>query len=232
MWVIGDIHGCYEELNELINLLPKGDKLFFVGDYVDRGPNSKKVIDKLLEEKKRSVFIRGNHEDMMINALSASYVPYTSLYNDDRSLFFNNGGNKTADSYGQTNIQFAARHVPKEHWDFFKSLKYFHEEDDFVVVHAGFKIGIPLQEQDRRIMMWIRDAWYSNESQWKGKFVIHGHTPTWYINGGFEPIVGVNSINIDTFCYGGGRLTAYNPITKEIVYVDAKKVYVAGPWSK
>lgn len=109
-------------------------------------------------------------------------------------------------------------------------MKVFYEGDNFIAVHAGVDPEkSDLQSQNEEEMLWIRDGWYKHEQNWKGKFIVYGHTVTTYLNGSiknedeskydFTPYRQSNSIGIDTGACFDGYLTAYNPITEEIISV-------------
>ena len=224
-WIIGDIHGCYDELNELLSLLPTEDRLIFVGDYVDRGPHSNKVIERLTQESHRSVFLMGNHESMMLayyhNPESAEARSWT---------YWANGGQQTLESYG-FNLDTPYQDYPESHREFLEKLEIFHEDEEFIVVHAGLRINgeRSLTRQNREDLLWIRLDWIRNEHRWDGKRVFYGHTPAHYINGQQNlclPIKGQRSIGIDTGCVYGGFLTAVNVKTDELVQVSARTQYI------
>lgn len=224
-WIIGDIHGCSEELDELLGNLPPRDRLIFVGDYVDRGPWSNLVIDRLLKEEDRSVFLMGNHESMML-----------AYYHDPNSpegkswTYWSNGGQQTLQSYGLSAADPWDKY-PAAHRDFLERLKMYHEDDDFLVVHAGVRVNgsASLTKQNREDLLWIRLDWIRNEHRWQGKRIFYGHTPAHYVNGPQDlkqPIRGQNSVGLDTGCVYGGYLTAMNAETGELVQVSAHKQYI------
>lgn len=188
---IGDIHGCLEKLQALLAGLswdPEKDTLVFIGDYVDRGPDSAGVIQHILglmEWSENIVCLRGNHEQIFLDFLEGKN-PQTFLYN---------GGQATMDSYGGPDAG-----MPASHYEFLLSLPYYYETDKFIFVHAGLRDGIKLEEQDPTDMLWIRDDFISSKFD-HGKRVIFGHTPR------REPLVMDNKIGIDTGAVYGGKLT-------------------------
>ncbi|MBI3396149.1 MAG: metallophosphoesterase [Spirochaetia bacterium] len=223
-WIIGDIHGCLRELNELLKALPADDPLVFLGDYIDRGPDSAGVIERILEERGRSTFLMGNHESMMmahfhspgtVEALSWLYSP--------------NGGLETMRSYGLTRgASFSD--VPKTHRQFLEALPLYHEAENFIAVHAGVRTGVgsDMSVQTRHDLLWIRTEWIKQESAWTGKFVYYGHTPSRYVFGMNQEhalIKGERSLGIDTGCVYGGSLTAVNAENNEVVQVRAGRPY-------
>ena len=218
MWIIGDIHGCLKSLTSLLSKIPGNEKLLFIGDYVDRGPDSSGVIDRILIEKHRSIFLLGNHEEMMLEYLTYPGNPSAMYW-----LHKNNGGMETLDSY---NLQKTAvlNDLPEEHLQFLHSLKLYHEEESFIAVHAGLRINgsVLLSDQKKQDLLWIRNEWIRNEIRWEGKHVFYGHTPSFMISDGAsyqDLIQGRNSTGIDTGCVFGGYLTAINTKTDEIIQV-------------
>lgn len=188
---VGDIHGTLDKLQILmasINWDPENDLLIFIGDYIDRGPNSYGVIEHILGMMQWSdniVCLRGNHEQLLLDFLEG--------HNLDTFLY--NGGESTIDSYGGPDGG-----VPEEHYDFLVSLPYYFETDEYIFVHAGLRDGIPLEEQDPHDMLWIREDFILSDYD-HGKRVIYGHTPN------RKPVVKPNKIGIDTGAVYGGRLT-------------------------
>src|SRR5947207_4263886 len=158
-YVIGDIHGCPDELARLIDKLPINatDRLVFLGDYVDRGPDSKAVISYLIELERTSpaelIFLKGNHEDMFL-----SYMGFPGKYGD---MFLYNGGGTTLTSYGAAPHNQASVDIllviPPAHIRFLKDLKPYYIADSFFCVHAGINPSKPLVRQEEEDMLWIRD---------------------------------------------------------------------------
>ena len=200
IFTIGDIHGCLSKLNDMMAKIPidaKDDTLIFIGDYIDRGPDSKRVVDAILEIRQRVdhvICLQGNHEEMFLNY-------YCKHENEE--LFMHNGGMRTLLSYG---IPMTRRegdtHIPESHLQFFSTLKTFYETDDYIFVHAGLRPGIPLEEQSTYDLLWIRHE-FINSSYDFGKFVIFGHTPVSYN----VPYMWEKKIGIDTGLVYGGKLT-------------------------
>lgn len=223
-WIIGDIHGCAFELGELLRALPKTEPLVFVGDYIDRGPDSAGVIELLLGQRERSVFLKGNHEDMLLAHMRDGDRPHLA----EAWLYRPNGGLQTLQSYG---LDEAARFsdLPPEHQSFLSNLPLKHEGDDFVVVHAGIRLavgGLPAQTPED--LLWIRGDWLMRRDEWTGKKIYYGHTPTRYVHGladEAKPIHGRASLGIDTGCVYGGYLTAANTDTGELVQIPASQIY-------
>lgn len=224
MWIIGDIHGCADELEELLDRIPPGDRLLFVGDYIDRGPDSRRVLDRMVSLKERSVCLLGNHESMML-----------AFFRDPRSdegrswMHPANGGAATLKSYGLTaGAGFAE--IPRLHREFLESLPLYFEGPDFIAVHAGLNPDEPdLRKQTREDLTWIRGPWLRGESRWRGKFVYFGHTPSRYVLGldkDASLIEGKNSLGLDTGCVFGGMLTAVHHPDRRMIQVRARAAYV------
>ncbi len=198
LFAIGDIHGCVDQLDKmmsLINIKPERDTLVFIGDYIDRGPDSKAVVDCVInirEQVKNVVCLLGNHEEMLLDY-------YVKRLNEEK--FFMNGGNVTAFSYGLTRTAAGVRiNIPEDHIEFFHSLKLTYEQDNFIFVHAGLRPGIPLSEQKKKDILWIRDEFIDKSHQF-GKLIVFGHTPF------KQPLVDRYKIGIDTGAAYGGKLT-------------------------
>jgi serine/threonine protein phosphatase 1 len=188
---IGDIHGCLDQLRELLaRVVPTPqDQLVFLGDYVDRGPDSAGVVEALLalrEQLPRTVFLRGNHEQMLLDVLSGG----------DPAIFLLNGGEQTIASYRNR----GGWPPPAAHRDFYHSLTSSFETEQFIFVHAGLRPGIPLARQDPADILWIRQAFLRSDEDW-GKTVVFGHTPRESV------LVSKTRIGLDTGCVYGGHLT-------------------------
>ena len=186
---IGDIHGMYTMLEELLAQLPSAGELIFLGDYIDRGPAADRVIARLLElrDARPCRFLRGNHEEMCLAALGG-----------DRNIekfWLLNGGLQTLESY--------QGRPPASHVAFLHETLDFVESPDYIFVHAGLQPGIPPEENTPETLRWIREPFLNTAYDW-GRLVIHGHTPTW----NRQPEIRPNRINIDTGAVYGGALTA------------------------
>ena len=196
IFVVGDIHGCFDKLCALMDKIPinfKRDQLIFIGDYIDRGSDSVEVVDYLIDLKKRVpgiIFLKGNHEDMLENYLDGS----------DRFTYLLNGGQRTLDEYLKRSNDPGKYPVPSAHLEFFKSLHLYYQTDDYIFVHAGLRKKVPLKSQKKVDLLWIRDEFIYTDFNF-GKHVIFGHTPF------KEPVVQTNKIGIDTGAVYGNRLT-------------------------
>ncbi|MFO8084859.1 MAG: metallophosphoesterase family protein [Desulfobacterales bacterium] len=206
LFAIGDIHGCFEKLKALMNKLPfdpDHDTIVFLGDYIDRGQDSYKVISYLINLKKRCknvVFLKGNHEYMLENFIAGT----------DRNTFLANGGEQTLRSYLEKNGESRAFPIPPEHLDFFHSLLPYYQTEHFIFVHAGLKDGVKLEDQHPRDLFWIRDRFIRSEYDF-GKTIVFGHTPF------SQPYITHNRIGIDTGAVYGNKLTGVE-LTKMVFY--------------
>ena len=210
VFAIGDIHGCLAKLKKMISLIKldeERDTLVFIGDYIDRGPATKGVVDYVLDLKKRVkkvICLQGNHEQMLLN-----YV----CHNRDRELFLLNGGNATIASYGQRETEDGmAVNIPDNHMEFFQSLLPYYETETNIFVHAGLRPGVPLEEQKPEDLNWIRDEFTGSSCDF-GKVVVFGHTHM------AKPLIQPNKIGIDTGAVFGGLLTCVELPRQEIYQV-------------
>jgi serine/threonine protein phosphatase 1 len=196
IFAVGDIHGCLDKLVSLMDIIDvdlKKETLVFMGDYIDRGPHSKEVVDYLIDLARggnRVVFLKGNHELMLQNYLSGK----------DKLSFFYNGGEATLSSYMKAGGLNEASLIPPEHLEFFDNLRLYYETENYVFVHGGLKANIPLEHQDEWDMLWMRDEFIYSDFDF-GKIVIFGHTPF------REPLILDNKIGIDTGAVYGNKLT-------------------------
>jgi len=193
---IGDIHGCLDALNALLYAIQPTpeDTIITVGDYVDRGPDSRGVIERLLELEKTThlVPLLGNHEEMLIAVLAREMEPYGWL---------NHGGVDTMDSYGFSGDLAC---VPKSHREFFGRLANFYENDTHFVIHANYDPVLPLSEQPADLLRWVKISNILPGPHINGKIAVLGHT---HDRQG-EIFKVPHLVCIDTYCYGGKWLTA------------------------
>lgn len=222
-FAIGDIHGCYDELYALItklikdhDLRPKTDILVFLGDYIDRGPDSNKVIEQLVGFKKKYphwVFLMGNHEHMFLE----DWIKKSDTY--VRDIWRYNGGYQTLDSYED-------QIVPVEHYDFIEELQKYYEDDKYFYCHAGLLPNMTIEENKQtplRTFLWTRGEFLDSDHDW-GKKVITGHTPNQEQIG--EPIIGAHRITIDGAICPSARknLLCVKLPDEEIIYQPAMKL--------
>tara|TARA_R110000868_G_scaffold304437_17_gene565313 strand:+ start:45704 stop:46378 length:675 start_codon:yes stop_codon:yes gene_type:complete len=212
---IGDIHGCAKTLKSLLMRLDASYRntrtYVFMGDYVDRGPDSKSTIDILIEFSKTHtcVFLRGNHDAMLLN----------SYPKNDFLDWFENGGDATMESYqkGDTSVK-----IPINHLRFFINTKLYYDTPDWLFVHGGippyFTIAEAIKNEELySSFLWRRDHISEEDNVWE-KTVIFGHTPS------RSPITEKNMIGIDTGCVYEhlGKLTAV--ILPEMDFVQQKRI--------
>ena len=201
-FAIGDVHGCFGKLDFLMaacDLLSESEdaRFVFIGDYVDRGPDTRRVIDFLIQsqlrEPHRFICLRGNHEAMLLEAACENRL--------DRDLmnWWANGGERTLDSYGVNDPSA----LPADHLAWMKSLPLKFYEQNRLYVHAGVRPGVSIADQSEKDLLWIREPFLSSDDD-HGAFVVHGHTPT---ESGL-PDLRPNRLNIDTGACFGGPLTA------------------------
>jgi serine/threonine protein phosphatase 1 len=181
---------------ELIPADPETDTLVFIGDYIDRSPDGRGVVDYILKLKKTHagvVCLCGNHELMLMNFLEGV----------EEDLYLANGGRMTLAAYGinrQDTPGERRSKIPKAHWLFFKSLLPYYETEQYIFVHAGMMPGFPLCMQSFDDLIWIRNEFIDSDYDF-GKRVVFGHTHL------PEPLVLPNKIGIDTGAVYGGKLT-------------------------
>ena len=193
---IGDIHGQRSLLADLLEQIdPRDeDQFVFLGDYIDRGPNSKGVIEDLINFQllhSQTLFLRGNHEQMFLDALvncgviaqqrladqSKEWAKEISRYSDV-TVFKLNGGNETLKSYGVEMVQEFSGftllgEIPQEHIDFIQQTRLLYQVNKYIFVHAGVDPDVPLDKQNPYVLLWDRNL----SSAPAGKTVVIGHTP-------------------------------------------------------
>ncbi len=213
IYAIGDIHGRLDLLTQLEGLIvddaatgPQNKTVIYLGDYIDRGPDSGGVIDHLLDHPLagfKGIRLMGNHEDFLINFLENG---------EQGSSWIANGGDATLEYYGITAWPYMTdgqlkplrskleNLVPPRHRDFLAALYVSYKLGDYVFVHAGVRPGVQLADQDETDLMWIREIFLKSNADF-GHCVVHGHSIA------DEPEIRRNRIGIDTGAYRTGRLT-------------------------
>ena len=193
---IGDIHGCNTALVTLLaQVHPQADdRVIFIGDYVDRGPASRQVIETLLELKKSCspAFLRGNHDAMMLDAREGS---------SKRNLWLSYGGIDTLDSYGTSYHRDWVSVMPAAHWEFLERTIKFFETETHIFVHACLDPELDLNSQSDWLLYW--ESFERLQPHKSGKTIVCGHTPQ---RSGQVKSVGF-AYCIDTKPVGGGWLT-------------------------
>ena len=220
VYAVGDIHGEAGRLAELLRTIEtdaaggSDDRLLVtLGDYVDRGPDSREVIDILEDEPLsgfKCVHLIGNHEQMMLDFLESAENGPRWLMNGGDGTCRSYGIDPLGDDWGAGGAAFPSRldglrqglleALPATHRRFLDALVLHHQEGDYLFVHAGLRPGRPLAAQDPEDLLWIRDPFLYSTSD-HGFIVVHGHTPTG------EPDRQPNRIGIDTGACYGGRLS-------------------------
>lgn len=215
IYVIGDIHGrcdllkeMQEKINDDIYNSENISKIIkvFLGDYIDRGEQSRQVIDFFLQDRQQeteSIYLKGNHEATLLKFLCDPGI---------LSSWQNFGGLETLHSYGvrlagmkesggfETIRQQFLDLLPREHFDFYHSLQKSVSLGDYFFCHAGVKPGVSLEKQREEDLIWIREEFLESNADY-GKVIVHGHTP---VN---QPEIWKNRINIDTGAYLSNKLT-------------------------
>jgi serine/threonine protein phosphatase 1 len=212
VYAVGDIHGRLDLTQALLEKIwsdaPSGHNiLIFLGDYVDRGPASKAVVELLMQLNRPGwdiIKLAGNHEFSLLEFLKSPEIyPAWRTY----------GGAETLISYGVkppmfsdskdvgvAHEEFVAK-FPQAHFDFLSTLPNSYEVGGYFFVHAGVRPGIPLDKQVAEDLLWIRDDFLVSD-QYFGKVIVHGHTPA------EKPMVRANRIGVDTGAYATNELTA------------------------
>ncbi len=175
LYAIGDIHGSLESLERLmekINPDLERDRLLFVGDYIDRGPRAKGVVDYIIRLKNLAppgqvICLKGNHEAMFQDFLQGR----------EKELFLFNGGLATLEDYwGDDWVDAEGLALPPDHRQFYQDLQLYYETADYIFVHGGLKPGVALADQQEADMLWIRGEFITSQEDF-GRRVIFGHTP-------------------------------------------------------
>ena len=216
VYAIGDIHGRLDLLGELHDRIiadrearPIANaEIVYLGDYVDRGPASMKVVEALVSqplEGFRIVHLKGNHEDFLLRFYDRGEMGESWLMNGGGATLASYGVDGAEDTFqalwSLKEIRTAFRDaVPRAHLDFFNGLALNYQLGGYVFVHAGLRPGRTIESQSAQDMMWIRDEFLFSEADF-GAIVVHGHTPR------PDPIVRANRIGIDTMAYRTGQLT-------------------------
>lgn len=175
-YAIGDLHGCPDELEVLLDALGpgRGDTVVFLGDYVDRGPAVRRLVDRLLRlasEPFASVFLRGNHEDMLLH--------YLGRRGRHGEVYLENGGSMTLASYGipaHTARADALALFPQDHIAFFERCRLQYVASPYLFVHAGIRPGVSLEGQSDEDLLWIREEFFLHPHALPYT-VVFGHTP-------------------------------------------------------
>jgi serine/threonine protein phosphatase 1 len=220
LYAIGDIHGRLDLLESLLSLIERDQKgraglpvvLIFLGDYVDRGPDSKGVVDRLIRgfaSPFMPVFLKGNHEDLLLSFLNDPVAGLNWLYNGGDAALLSYGVRletiRLAAWGGPEGLVEAVREfrvvLPEAHLHFYEGLRLFCRIGDYFFTHAGVRPNVPLDQQSEHDLLWIRKEFLNSKEDF-GAVVVHGHTPN------RDPQDFRNRIGLDTFAVGTGKLTA------------------------
>lgn len=224
LFVVGDVHGCATEAELMINHLRgaeklcKQDTLCFIGDYIDRGPESRQVVDLMLELKREfpaTIFLKGNHEDMLLNFLGFEGTNSFS--------YLKNGGMLTFESYGiptPDNLEEVLRRMTPQHVEFFRTLDNYVLIGPYVLAHAGVHPLKDLYKQEYEDLFWIRDEFIQNIHNFE-KTVIFGHTPYWEVMFHLPYKIG-----IDTGLVYGNKLTCIELNERRILQIKRGEIQV------
>ncbi len=207
IFAIGDIHGCSKTFEKLLTdkiRLQKDDKVYCIGDYIDRGEDSKGVIDLILKLRAGNYHIytlRGNHEQMMLDAV-----------NDKKSLnlWLDNGGKNTLKSFGIKSLD----ELPSEYFSFLNETEFYLQKNNYIFVHAGLNFKNQNLFEDKEAMLWERD-FFPQQPALEDRLLIHGHTPI--------PLTFIlkqkgNCVNID-----GGCVYTNRPHFGHLIAIDCNK---------
>jgi len=223
-WIIPDIHGCARTLKTLLeNMLKvtRDDELFFLGDYIDRGPASKDVLDYLMDLQERGWNIhclKGNHEDYCVKAWEADQK-FHLFKPDVQKAWENVGAKETYKSFDGKR----PRDIPQKYIDWMRNLDYYFELENYILVHAGMNFKIKDPFEDKQSMIWVRDFKVDFEKT-KGRRIIHGHLPEDYSfidfvikNPKSHDFIALDNGVFVTNKTGMGNLMAFNPDTNELM---------------
>lgn len=215
--VIADIHGhfdAHQRLKREFNYNPTEHQLVYLGDYIDRGPNSCEVVNEVLRDvQDGAIALLGNHERMMLDALTKE--PSKDRIND-MLRWLRNGGQKTLDSYKNR------KRALKSHLEFFATLPLYVESDNYFFVHAGVNPTRKIEDQTEEDFLWIRHDFLNatDLSRATNKIVIFGHSPTLAFTGRAEIFISKDRIGVDTGAGHNKRLSAFDTRSQCCYSVD------------
>ena len=241
--VIGDVHGYFKELMHALENVSyeKGDRVITLGDYIDRGPRSREVMEFLTSLDKNSIFLRGNHEELLLKALGGDTSAYGVLMDngfistlksygvDPRTLSYSTGGRHYVERNGRhvhLNSQelplFLKSAIPPEHLAFISATQYSFETDAFFFSHAGAEPCTPLHEQRGTDFVWGTDGFFLKQTYTYGKTLIFGHFHL------MEPFLARGRIGLGADMCVRVLITDYSPMA--IVDSDGDYFEVRDEW--
>ena len=198
-YAVGDIHGALHKLESLVarcrdHAGGRPTRFVFLGDYIDRGPQSAGVIRCLMTLETQMpgdvIALMGNHEEMLLSIIDGAVAVEDWLPQ---------GGSQTLESYGVEDV----RDLPREHVDWLRALRLSYDDSRRFFVHAGVNPARPLDAQDEDDLLWIREPFLSDPRDY-GRLIVHGHTP---VENGIPDLRG-NRLDLDTRAGYGGPVTA------------------------
>jgi len=228
-YAIGDVHGCLDELKQLLQTIKKDNDyrnpaktyLIFLGDLIDRGPESKGVIDLLIDfpySFAEPLFIMGNHEEMLLRGLRGEPKLLIDWLEYGGYSCVESYGASRSDLQGQTlyAVEYQLRSmIPARHLAFLSGFLDYVQFGDYVFTHAGIRPGVPLSKQQARDLRWIRAPFLEYEGD-HGAVIVHGHTAT------DEIVIRRNRIGMDTGAYKTGCLSAICIENEEVAFLSSK----------
>lgn len=211
-FVIGDIHGCHAALVTLLSRLTpdaKKDTMIFLGDYIDRGPDSRGVITKILELRqrfKRVITLKGNHEDALLSYLAGH----------NQEFYLDIGGSQTLASYGISGSEqkSGTSWLPPTHLSFLENLLLYWEDSEYIYVHAAMQPGLHISQQSSKWLLWGGNGQFMRQDYNFGKQVVFGHTVV------IDPIITQYHIAIDCGAVYGGYLSCL--VLPDMTFVKVK----------
>lgn len=219
-FAVSDIHGCAKSFRALVDQvnLSRSDELYLLGDLIDRGPDSKGVVDFIWELQNTGfqVFcLRGNHDQMLLDAQTSMEWHKTWMFN---------GGDTTLKSF---NVDRSAN-IPKKYLDFFNTLPFYFEAAEYIMVHAGFSFNLSNPFDEFHSMLWRKHKWYDriDENWLNNRIIIHGHVPKkkTVIKKMLSDLGNTPVLTIDNGCVynrlGLGRLCAFEMTHRELYFQD------------
>jgi serine/threonine protein phosphatase 1 len=208
VFAVGDIHGRLDLVTDAMGAIAEraasaeSFRVIFLGDYIDRGPDSRGVVDLMIELSRdhRYVCLKGNHEAMMLQSLAGGNA-------DEFTRWMDNGGQQTLESYGASDWEEAVEAVPAEHLRWMRGLPLTSGDGHRIYVHAGLMPSTPFDRQTEEACLWIREKFLRAPAHQFDGHVVHGHTPTWAGKPEpGEPELLPHRTNLDVAAYATNRL--------------------------